>query len=205
MFLEMMIAALVAYGIGSISSAIIVCKLLGLPDPRTEGSRNPGATNVLRIGGKKAAAITLLGDVLKGAIPVLLATWYSLSSLGIAIVALTAFIGHLFPVFFGFIGGKGVATALGCILALSWPSGIAWILTWLVVASITRYSSLAAIVASLLVPFYLWFFTHHLAYVVAITLISLLLIYRHKSNIQKLLQGTESKILFQSPSKLNRG
>src|SRR3990167_5067564 len=139
---QTVISIIIAYLFGSISSAILVCKIMGLPDPRTEGSRNPGATNVLRIGGKKAAAITLLGDMLKGVIPVLAAKWYGLDSLGLALVTFAAFIGHLFPVFFRLEGGKGVATLLGCLLALSLPAGLCWIATWLLMAAILRYSSL---------------------------------------------------------------
>lgn len=192
--LAIAVATYIAYLFGSISSAIIVCKLMGLPDPRSTGSRNPGATNVLRIGGKKAALITLLGDMLKGVIPVLAAIWWGFDSLGVSLVLLGAFLGHLFPIFFRFEGGKGVATALGGLLALYWPIGLSWIATWLVMAIVFRYSSLAAITASLLVPFYTWFFTHNLTYVVTISVMSLILILRHHSNIKKLWRGEESKI-----------
>lgn len=167
---------------------------MGLPDPRTQGSRNPGATNVLRIGGKKAAAITLFGDMLKGVIPVLLAKWYGFGTVGVALVTFAAFFGHLFPIFFRFEGGKGVATALGCMLALSWPVGICWIATWFIVALIFRYSSLAAILASLLAPLYMWIFTNNLIYVATIALMCSLLIIRHHGNIKKLIRGEESKI-----------
>lgn len=192
--LEMAVAIYCAYLFGSISSAIIVCRIMGLPDPRTQGSRNPGATNVLRIGGKKAALITLMGDVLKGVIPVLAAKWYGLDAVTLALVAFAAFLGHLFPIFFRFEGGKGVATALGALLALSWPTGLCWIATWLLVALLFRYSSLAALVASLLAPAYIGFFTHNLTYVVVIALMSLILIIRHRGNIAKLIAGKESKI-----------
>jgi glycerol-3-phosphate acyltransferase PlsY len=192
--LAIAVATYIAYLFGSVSSAIIVCKLMGLPDPRTTGSRNPGATNVLRIGGKKAALITLLGDMLKGVIPVLVAIWWGFDSLGVSLVLLGAFLGHLFPIFFRFEGGKGVATALGGYLALYWPIGLSWIATWLVVAGIFRYSSLAAIMASLLVPFYTWFLTKNLTYVITISVISLILILRHHGNIRKLWRGEESKI-----------
>lgn len=185
----------VAYLLGSISSAVLTCRLLKLPDPRLSGSKNPGATNVLRIGGKKAAIMTLLGDVLKGVIPVLLAKWAGLNSLGLALVTLAAFLGHLFPIFFGFKGGKGVATALGCMLALAWPVGVALIVTWLSVAILFRYSSLAALVASLLGPFYTWYFTANWAYILVVSVISLMLIDRHRSNIKKLWAGQESKLL----------
>ena len=193
-YLTIAAATVIAYLFGSISSAIIVCKLMGLPDPRTQGSRNPGATNVLRLGGKKAAIITLLGDMLKGVIPVLAAKWFGLETLGLALVTFAAFIGHLFPVFFRFEGGKGVATALGCILALCWPVGLCWMATWAVVAAVFRYSSLSSLIASLLAPVYIWYFTHEMTYVVTIALISIILILRHSGNIKKLVAGTESKI-----------
>lgn len=188
------IAILIAYLFGSISSAIIVCKIMGLPDPRTQGSNNPGATNVLRIGGKKAAAITLLGDMLKGVIPVLAAKLYGIETTGLALVAFAAFLGHLFPIFFRFEGGKGVATLLGCLLALNWQLGLAWMATWVVVALIFRYSSLAALTASMLVPLYAWLLTRNMMYVAVLLLMSLILVYRHKSNIKKLIAGNESKI-----------
>lgn len=192
--LETAIATYIAYLFGSVSSAIIVCKFMGLPDPRSTGSRNPGATNVLRIGRKKAALITLLGDTLKGTLPVLAAKWWGLDDLGIALVLLGAFLGHLFPIFFRFEGGKGVATALGGLFALSWPVGLSWVGTWLIIAGIFRYSSLAAIVASLLAPLYVWFFTQNDTYVITVALMGLILIMRHHSNIKKLWKGCESKI-----------
>ncbi len=190
---DTIIAVIIAYLIGSISSAIIVCKLMRLPDPRTEGSQNPGATNVLRIGGKKAAVITLLGDVLKGVIPVLAAKWYGLDILGLSMVTLAAFLGHLYPIFFGFQGGKGVATALGCLAALAWPVGLSLAVTWLIIAIIFRYSSLAALVASVLSPIYTWYFTNW-DYTIMALIMSSLLIYRHRQNIRNLLSGKEDKI-----------
>jgi acyl phosphate:glycerol-3-phosphate acyltransferase len=192
--LEIAVVIYAAYLFGSISSAIIVCRIMRLPDPRTQGSRNPGATNVLRLGGKKAALITLLGDTLKGVIPVLFAKWYGFDTTVLAFVAFAAFLGHLFPIFFRFEGGKGVATAIGCLLALSWPTGLCWFVTWLLVAVLFRYSSLASLVASILAPLYIGFFTHNLMYVLVISLMSVLLIIRHKSNIAKLVRGAESKI-----------
>jgi glycerol-3-phosphate acyltransferase PlsY len=192
--IENIIAILCAYLIGSISSAIIVCKIMGLPDPRSEGSKNPGATNVLRIGGKKAAFITLLGDALKGLIPVLIATWYGFSDTTIALVAFAAFLGHLFPVFFGFEGGKGVATFIGCLLALSLPAACGWIATWLIVAFIFRYSSLAALSASFLVPFYMAYFTPYPSYILIVSLMALILFIRHRQNIINLWQGKERRI-----------
>ena len=192
-YIDTTVAIIVAYLLGSLSSAVIVCKLMGLPDPRTQGSGNPGTTNVLRMGGKKAAVITLVGDVLKGVIPVLLAKWVGILPVGLALVTLAAFLGHLYPLFFHFKGGKGVATAAGCITALAWPVGVALIVTWLIVALCFRYSSLSALVAAVLAPFYTWYFTNP-EYTMAVVLISVLLLYRHRSNIRKLLAGKESKI-----------
>lgn len=191
--LDIIIATLISYLFGSISSAIITCKLMGLADPRTQGSRNPGATNVLRIGGKKAAIITLAGDVLKGVIPVLLAKAYGFDSLGMACVTAAAFFGHLFPIFFRFEGGKGVATAFGCIIALSLPVGLCLVGTWLLIAITTRYSSLAALLTALIAPFYMWYFTNE-TYTIMAVIISLFLIYRHRANIKKLVKGEETKI-----------
>lgn len=192
--IDIAIATAISYLFGSISSAIVVCRLMGLPDPRTQGSKNPGATNVLRIGGKKAAAITLLGDMLKGVLPVLAAKWYGLNDTGLALVTFAAFMGHLFPVFFGFEGGKGVATAIGCLLALSLPTGLSWIATWAVIAALFRYSSLASLTASICAPLYVWYFTGSITFAVTIAVMSVILIYRHRGNIAKLMRGEESKI-----------
>jgi glycerol-3-phosphate acyltransferase PlsY len=183
-----------AYLSGSLSTAVIVCRLLGLPDPRQQGSRNPGATNVLRLGGNKAAAVTLAGDCLKGLLPVLLAGAVGASAAGLAGSALGAFLGHLYPVFFGFQGGKGVATAFGVLLGLSWQAALAAVLTWLVVAIVSRYSSLAALTATGLSPFYLWWFQAPAVYLAALLLMAVLLIWRHHSNIRNLLAGTEGRI-----------
>ena len=192
-YLDTSLAVVIAYLIGSLSSAIILCKLLGLPDPRTQGSGNPGATNVLRFGGKKVAVLTLLGDVFKGVIPVLIAREYGLDTLGVALVALAAFLGHLYPIFFRFQGGKGVATAFGCLVALSLPLGLALLLTWLIIAIIFRYSSLAALITALLAPVYAWYFTNEMNTWAACA-ISLLLIYRHHRNIYNLFTGKKDKI-----------
>ena len=196
-----MIAAaltLFAYLMGSLSSAIIVARAMGLPDPRTQGSRNPGATNVLRYGGKRAAAITLGGDVLKGLIPVLVAQWVGAGDRTLAAVSLAAFLGHLYPVFFGLRGGKGVATALGVLLGVSWPVGVAAAATWLGMALLFRISSLAALTAALLAPLYLWWWRPSGALLIAVVLISVLLFWRHRSNIQNLAHGTEDKIRLKS-------
>lgn len=193
-YLATFLAIIIAYLLGSLSSAVIVCKLMGLPDPRTEGSRNPGATNVLRIGGKKAAMITLLGDMLKGLLPVLVAKYLGFSGLSLGLIAFAAFMGHLYPIFFNFIGGKGVATLLGCLFGIAWPIGCTWLLVWIIVAFLFRYSSLAALIASLFAPLYTWFFTHNESYVVIISFMVLFLFYRHRKNISNLLSGKESKI-----------
>lgn len=192
-FLIIITATVIAYFFGSISSAIIVCKLMGLPDPRLEGSKNPGATNVLRLGGKVPAIITLLGDMLKGFIPVLLAKLLGLDTLAIALVTFAAFFGHLYPVFFKFVGGKGVATLFGCMLALNWIVGLMMGATWLIVAFIFRYSSLASLITAILAPVYTWYMTNN-DYAIAVCIMSVLLIIRHRSNIQKLFSGKESKI-----------
>lgn len=185
---------LAAYLIGSISSAIVVARAMGLPDPREVGSRNPGATNILRYGGKKAAALTLLGDVLKGVIPVLIARALTSDPAMLAATAGGAFLGHLYPVFFGFQGGKGVATALGVSLALNAWLGLLLAATWLVMAALFRYSSLSALVAALAAPFYTWWLMPHAAYVLMMTGMSALLILRHRDNIRRLLAGQEGRI-----------
>ncbi len=185
---------IVAYLMGSVSTAIIVCRLLQLPDPRTQGSGNPGATNVLRIGGKRAAAATLAGDLLKGLIPVLLARLVTADGMVLAAVALAAFLGHLYPIFFSFKGGKGVATALGVLLGLSWWVAVAALATWLLMAKVFRISSLSALVAAALAPLYVWLLDPQPPLLAMAVAMSLLLIWRHRSNIQKLLSGSEGKI-----------
>jgi glycerol-3-phosphate acyltransferase PlsY len=182
------------YLMGSLSSAIIICRLLGLPDPRSLGSGNPGATNVLRVGGKKAAAATLAGDMLKGLIPVLIARALQADIAVQSGVAVAAFLGHLYPVFFGFKGGKGVATALGVLLGLHVPVGLLTIATWLVVAYVFKISSLAALSAILLTPLYIWWLIPEPALLAAMLFMGALLFWRHRSNIQNLLHGTEGHI-----------
>lgn len=181
----------VAYLLGSISSAIIVCRMMGLPDPRDQGSGNPGATNVMRIGGKKAAGITLLGDMLKGLIPVLLAQAINVESLVLSAVVLAAFLGHLYPVFFSFKGGKGVATSFGVFLGAHWMLGVAVAITWYIVYRLCKISSLSALVASVLAPVYVYSIMGMQPLVYVAVLISVILIWRHKSNIQRLLAGEE--------------
>ena len=183
-----------AYLLGSISSAIIVCRLLNLPDPRGQGSGNPGATNVMRIGGKKAAAITLIGDMLKGLIPVLVAKFLGASIAVQALVAVAAFLGHLYPVFFGFRGGKGVATALGVLLGLHWPVGLLTIATWLLIAKLFNVSSLAALLSIVVTPLYIWWLIPERSLMIAMLFMGALLFWRHRSNIRNLLDGSEGKI-----------
>lgn len=181
-----------AYLMGSVSTAIIVCKVLRYPDPRSEGSNNPGTTNVLRIAGKFPAILTLIGDVAKGVIPVLVGRWLLMDDYILAMMGLCAFLGHLYPVFFHFEGGKGVATALGVITTLSWSTGLAVMLIWLIVAVLWRFSSLAALISWTLAPLMVYFFAKGFFYPMAV--MSILLIIRHRENIKKLLSGTESRI-----------
>jgi len=183
-----------AYLLGSISFAVVTSKLFGLADPRTYGSGNPGATNVLRSGKKAAAALTLLGDAAKGWLAVFLAIQFALSGTQVALIALAVFIGHLFPVFLRFKGGKGVATALGVLLALNVWVGLGGLATWLFMALVFRYSSLAALTAAVATPIYAVLRGLPKEWVLASGILSLLLIWRHKSNIQNLLAGKESKI-----------
>ncbi len=191
-------AAIAAYLIGSLSFAVIISRLMGLNDPRSYGSGNPGATNVLRSGNKLAAILTLVFDALKGYVPVLLATLYGprhgLGEGTVALVGLAAFLGHLWPVFFRFQGGKGVATAAGVLLALNPWLGLATLATWVIVAAFFRYSSLAAIVAAAFAPFYQFLIWGGSKVAFAVCVMSLLLVWRHSANIQKLLAGTESKL-----------
>ncbi|MGY6275654.1 glycerol-3-phosphate 1-O-acyltransferase PlsY [Methylomonas sp. MgM2] len=181
-----------AYLTGSVSSAIIVCRMMGLSDPRENGSGNPGATNVMRIAGKKAAAITLAGDAVKGLLPVLLAQILDVDSLLLSLVVFAAFLGHLYPIFFEFKGGKGVATSFGVMLGVHWLLGLAVAGTWFAVYKIGKISSLSALVAAVLAPVYVWFIVGDLNVLVTFVLISLILLWRHKSNIERLLEGTET-------------
>jgi glycerol-3-phosphate acyltransferase PlsY len=187
------IVLVLAYLMGSLSSAVVLCKMAGLPDPRTQGSGNPGATNVLRFGGKKLAAMVLVIDILKGVLPVVIACLLGLNQTWLAATALAAFIGHLYPVFFGFQGGKGVATALGGFLALSPLLAGATLLTWIAVFAVSRISSLSALTAAALTPLYsIWIIESVTARWIVLAM-AVLLIYRHKGNIQRLLAGEESK------------
>jgi glycerol-3-phosphate acyltransferase PlsY len=191
------LVVLMAYLIGSISFAVVVSKLMGLPDPHSYGSGNPGATNVLRTGSKVAAVLTLLGDAAKGYVAVLLAralVGVDIDSWVLPAVAVAAFLGHAFPVFHGFKGGKGVATALGILLAINWVLGLTTLSTWLIVAVFLRYSSLAALIAALFAPVYFVFLFGIQPMAMAILVMSALLIWRHRSNIKNLLNGTEGRL-----------
>jgi glycerol-3-phosphate acyltransferase PlsY len=188
---------ILGYLFGSISSAVLVSKLFRLGDPREVGSGNPGATNVLRSGNKVAAALTLLGDVLKGVLPVVLAQQAGVSSGVLAMVAIAAFMGHLFPIFFGFKGGKGVATAIGVFVALSWKLLLVFALSWVVVAGISRYSSLASLVATGMTgvaSFVVFNQEHQLQLIGAVFWIVAFTFQRHRENIERLKSGTEGKI-----------
>ncbi|WP_341902356.1 glycerol-3-phosphate 1-O-acyltransferase PlsY [Polaromonas sp. YR568] len=199
----MIAATVAAYLIGSLSFAVIVSRVMGLSDPRSYGSKNPGATNVLRSGSKKAAIATLLLDALKGWVPVVLVKWfgadYGLGDGTVAAVGLAAFLGHLYPVFFQFKGGKGVATAAGVLMGVSWILGVATLATWVIVAFFSRYSSLASLVAAAFAPLYYLFGDRAAWYVdkgllVVMFAISALLAWRHRENINKLIKGTESRL-----------
>lgn len=182
---------IVAYLLGSVCSAIIVCQLMGLPDPRSEGSRNPGTTNVLRLGGKGAALFTLAGDMLKGVVPVVAGHYLGVPPLWLAAIGLAAFVGHLLPVFYGFEGGKGVATGLGVLLALHWPLGLMVVGIWIAAFASTRISSLGAIGGFVAAPLLCWWQLPSAAPVVAV--MSALLLYRHRANIRALLRGEERR------------
>ncbi|MFZ2307341.1 MAG: glycerol-3-phosphate 1-O-acyltransferase PlsY [Rhodoferax sp.] len=198
-----LLAVIAAYLVGSLSFAVIVSRAMGLNDPRTFGSKNPGATNVLRSGSKTAAVITLLLDAFKGWLPVMLVKWfgqpYGLGDGTMAMVGLAAFLGHLFPVFFHFVGGKGVATALGVLLAINWVLGVATLVTWVLIAAFFRYSSLASLLAALFAPLYyilgdgvVWAMDKSVVLTTAV--MSLFLIWRHAENIGRLVKGNESKL-----------
>jgi glycerol-3-phosphate acyltransferase PlsY len=189
-----------AYLLGSVSFAVVVSKAMGLPDPYTHGSKNPGATNVLRTGNKVAAALTLFGDAAKGWVAVTIARAVlgdpisSDNNLMLGLVAIAVFLGHLYPIFYRFKGGKGVATAAGILFAISWVLGLATLGTWLIVAFFMRYSSLAALSAAAFAPLYFTFLFGRQPMGLAILVMSLLLIYRHRSNIRNLMNGTETRL-----------
>ena len=193
---------ILAYLMGSICSAVIVCKSCSLPDPRLEGSKNPGATNVLRIAGKKYASLVLFADLLKGTIPVLIAKIFEANPEVIAFVALAAVIGHMYPVFFDFKGGKGVATAIGALLGFQFIVGIMVIATWLIVARFSRYSSLASISAICLAPFYSLLIIGRIDIFPPIFFMALFILIKHRNNIGRLIDGTEPKIKLKQKSVL---
>ncbi|QGY30618.1 glycerol-3-phosphate 1-O-acyltransferase PlsY [Pantoea cypripedii] len=181
-----------AYLCGSISSAILVCKLAGLPDPRTQGSGNPGATNVLRIGGKAPAAAVLIFDIAKGMLPVWIAYLLHVPPLYLGLTAIAACLGHIYPVFFRFRGGKGVATAFGAIAPIGWDLTGLMTGTWLLTVLLSGYSSLGAIVSALIAPFYVWWFKPQFTF--PVSMLSCLILLRHHDNIQRLWRGQENKI-----------
>ena len=186
---------IVSYLIGSISSAIIICKIVGLPDPRTQGSKNPGATNVLRFGGKKIAVFVLVFDGLKGAIPVIIANYFGLSLFELTFILLFAFLGHVFPLYYGFKGGKGVATYLGGLIGLNFFVGLIFSIIWLIVAKVIKVSSIAALSATLLSPIYFYFITsHNLKATLVIFLINLFIYFTHRANIKRIMNREEDII-----------
>ena len=185
---------IVSYLIGSISSAIIISKALGLPDPRTQGSKNPGATNVLRLGGKKIAAFVLFFDGLKGAVPVFFGVYYGFGLTALTLTALCAFLGHVFPVFFRFRGGKGVATYIGGLVAINFFAGLIFSIIWLVVAKVLKISSMSALIATALSPFYFYLITGDMESTLIIGITSLLIFYTHWSNIKRLINKEEDVI-----------
>ena len=181
-----------AYLFGSISSAVLICKLFRLPDPRTTGSNNPGATNVYRIGGKLPASLVLIFDVLKGTIPVYGAYFLKIEPLYLGFIAIAACLGHIYPIFFGFKGGKAVATAFGSLLPIGFTLAGLLILTWLGLIWLTGYSSLAAIITVSLAPLFTWFIKP--LYVLPVTMLAALIVFRHRANVIRLLKGTEPKV-----------
>ena len=185
---------IIAYFLGSASAAIITCKLMGKPDPRTQGSQNPGATNVMRYAGKKAAAITLLGDLLKGLVPIAIGHYFDLSWGWLALIGMAAFLGHLYPIFFGFQGGKGVATALGVYFGLNPIVGAVVAITWLIAALLFNISSLSALIATLLAPLYFFWVTGSMDLFLGLVVITVFIYWRHRSNIMNIIDGTEGRI-----------
>ena len=192
--MQILLSATIAYLVGSVSSAILVSKLLRLQDPRDAGSGNPGATNVLRLSGKIPAALTLLGDVAKGTLPVVAASAITQDPVSVAMAALGAFLGHLYPVYFRFAGGKGVATAIGAYLGLSLPVCLGVVGVWLTIALISRYSSLSSILAMLSAPFFVWYFGYDEWIIGTAVVIFVFIVSRHIANIKRLLAGEESRI-----------
>jgi glycerol-3-phosphate acyltransferase PlsY len=182
------------YLLGSVACAVVVCRAMGVPDPRVGGSGNPGATNVLRLHGKSAAILTLAGDTLKGLIPVFVAREMDVPDWVVAATGVAAFAGHIYPVFFAFRGGKGVATLVGVLLGIHWVLGSAFVTTWLLTAALFRYSSLAALTAAVLTPVFAWLLLPERIYVFALSGLAAVLMWRHRSNIRNLIRGQEEKI-----------
>ena len=195
-----LLCALIGYLLGSLPFAVIVSRLFGLADPRSFGSGNPGATNVLRSGNKVAALLTLLGDAAKGWLAVAVAGWAGADGAGVAVAGLAAFIGHVFPIFLAFRGGKGVATAVGVLIGINPLLALSAMATWLIVAGATRYSSAAAIVAAIEAPVAAWLFGAPAVALAAIAVMSALLVWRHQANIRRLINGTESRIGAKKPA-----
>ncbi|MCE9686519.1 glycerol-3-phosphate 1-O-acyltransferase PlsY [Shewanella sp. AS16] len=192
MILLTLLMLVAAYLAGSVSSAVLVCRLRGLPDPRTQGSGNPGATNVLRIGGASSAVMVLLFDMLKGAVPTYIAYRLGVDAVALGLIAIAACLGHIYPIFFGFKGGKGVATAFGAMAPIGDDLALCLLASWVVLVLISRYSSLAAILTALLAPLYTWWLDDR--FTIPVAMLSTLIIIRHKDNIQRLLRGEESKM-----------
>jgi len=187
-----LLMSVLAYLIGSISSAILICKLLKQPDPRTVGSKNPGATNVLRMSNKPTAIAVLVFDIVKGTTPVWIAFFLGIEPIFLGFIGIAACLGHMYPIFFNFKGGKAVATAFGVLLPIGLDLGVLLVVTWMFVAKTTKYSSLAAIVTVSLAPLYTWLIKP--AYVYPVLMLCALIIFRHKDNVIRLIKGTESKI-----------
>ncbi|MDW3096028.1 MAG: glycerol-3-phosphate 1-O-acyltransferase PlsY [Gammaproteobacteria bacterium] len=188
------VCIILAYLAGSISSSILIARALHLPDPRSLGSGNPGATNMLRTGSKKAAALTLIGDLLKGLIPLLIARYFGVELFVLCLMGMAATIGHMFPIYYRFCGGKGVATTLGVLLGINWMLALVWVVTWVSTAKLSGYSSVAALVATALLPIAAYFINLPAAVIYLTGCIAILVIWRHQSNIKNLLSGKETKI-----------
>lgn len=201
MSILVLVMIIFAYLLGSISSAVLICRVCRLPDPRLQGSKNPGATNVLRVGGKGAAIAVLLCDILKGMIPVWLSYFFGITPLMLGFIGVAACLGHIYPIFFHFKGGKGVATAVGTMAPIGFDLTGMVMMTWLVTFLLSRYSSLAAVVTSLLAPFYTWMIKPQ--YTIQVAMLSCLIIFRHYSNIKRLIEGNEPKIKSKKASQSN--
>ena len=192
--IQLLFYLLAGYLLGSVSTAIITCKLMGLPDPRSVGSNNPGATNVLRHGGKKAAIITLIGDMLKGLLPVVVVSQLEPGANAIAMTGAGALLGHIYPVYYGFRGGKGVATFYGALLGFNWLAGLGALAIWGLAALVTKISSLSALTSILASPFLTWYLSGSEKLTATVTLMAVLIYWRHRSNIRNIIEGKENRI-----------